>query len=192
MHVPLAAQAVCPVGQAQVPPGPEQVSPETVQSVLVQHVVPTMHWLLAAQAFWPPGQVQVEPGVGQVSPAIMQSFVVQQAPSGMQVSPETHADWLGGQFRTQLPDWQRWFAPQDLPHAPQLAGSVWRSEQYGCVGPPSRPPGHSVAFPPASPPLQLVEHMPLAQTRPVPHALPQAPQFCGSTAVLTQAPLHTV
>ena len=112
-----------------VPPGPEHVSPEIVQSVLVQHVVPTMHWLFAAQAFWPPGQVHAEPGVAQVSPAMVQSLVVQQAPMGMHVSPETQAVWLGGQFRTQLPAWQAWFGPQDLPHIPQLAGSVWRLEQ---------------------------------------------------------------
>jgi hypothetical protein len=74
-----------------------------VQSVLVQHVVLTMHWLFAAHAFWPPGQVHVDPGVAQVSPAMVQSLVVQQAPTGIQVSPEAHAVWLGGQLRMQLP-----------------------------------------------------------------------------------------
>lgn len=124
MHVPLSAQAVCPTGHVHVPPGPEHVSPEIAQSVLVQHVVLTMHWLFAAQAFCPPGHVHEEPGVVQVSPAMVQSLVVQQAPTGMHVSPETQAVWLGGQLRTQLPAWQVWFGPQDLPHAPQLAGSV--------------------------------------------------------------------
>jgi hypothetical protein len=100
-----------------------------VQSVLVQQVVLTMHWLFAAQAFWPPGQVHVEPGVAQVSPAMVQSLVVQQAPTGMQVSPDAHGVWLGGQLRMQLPAWQAWFGPHDLPHIPQLAGSVCRLEQ---------------------------------------------------------------
>jgi hypothetical protein len=35
---------------------------------------------------------------------------------------------------------------------------------------------------------QLLPHTPFEQTRPCPHALPQVPQFLGSSATLTQLP----
>jgi hypothetical protein len=69
-----------------VPPAPvlpTQASPPTVQSVLVQHVVPLMHVFVAEQAFWPEGQLQLPPGPVQVSPATRQSAFVQHVVVGM-------------------------------------------------------------------------------------------------------------
>ncbi len=117
------------MGQLQLPPGPEQVSPEIEQSVLVQQVLLAMHWPLAAHAFCPPGQLHCEPGLAQVSPVIVQSVVVQQAPMGMHALPAKQAFSLGGQLSTQLPFWQTWLVPQLLPHMPQLAVSPLRFAQ---------------------------------------------------------------
>jgi len=120
---------------------------------------------------------------------MVQSLVVQQAPTGTQVSPETQGVWLGGQLRMQLPAWQAWLGPQDLPHIPQLAGSVCRLEQNGCDGPPSAPPGHTVCDPPSAE-LQVSEHMPPLHRSPWAHGFPQPPQLLGLVLVLTQLPLH--
>ena len=60
---------------------------------------------------------------------MVQSLVVQQAPMATHTSPEGQAVWLGGQLMMQLPAWQTWFAPQDLPQLPQLLVSPWRLAQ---------------------------------------------------------------
>ena len=66
--------------------------------------------------------------------------------------------------------------PHELPHAPQLAGSlpvlVHRPLQV------EKPVG------------QLCVHVPLLQLWPAAQVLPQAPQLAGSLAVLRHTPLH--
>jgi hypothetical protein len=137
-----------------VPPGPEQVSPEIEQSVVVQHSLFGMHWLLAAHGFWPTGHSHKLPGVGHVSPMILQSLVVQQALSGMQMAAEGHAVLLGGQLSTHFPFMQALSVGHGMPHPPQLFGSVLVFVQYGPAGPPSSvvPPAPSLAASLAAPP----------------------------------------
>jgi hypothetical protein len=170
------------VGHWQVPPGPEHVSPEIEQSVLVQHVDDGMHWLLAAQAFWPPGQLHWAPGLAQVSPVILQSFVVQHAPMEMHVSPAKQDCLLGGQLRTQEPFWQTWSAPHAWPHCPQLAGSVCRFAHVE--------PASAVAGQVTSGGLQFPEQLPFEQRRPAAHTCPQPPQLFGSVSRFAQPPSH--
>jgi hypothetical protein len=81
-----------------------------------------------------------------------------------------------------VPHWQTELlqvpVPQELPHAPQFAGSlmvlvhnplqVWK------------PVGHAVW------------QAPFTQVLPAPHCTPQPPQLLGSLPVVTQTPLHEV
>jgi hypothetical protein len=119
---------------------------------------------------------------------MVQSVVVQHAPIAMHVSPDMHGVSLGGQLRTQPLFWQAWLAPQDLPHAPQLLGSLVRSVQNGCEGPPSTPPGQTVCIPP-SPEVHVAEQALFEHRRPM-HDWPHLPQLDGSLLVSTHAPLH--
>lgn len=74
-----------PLGQRQLPPGPEQFSPMTRQSLLVQHVFVGMHELLTVQTLSPDGHEHTPPGAGQVSPvmAAQSGAVVQHDVVGM-------------------------------------------------------------------------------------------------------------
>jgi len=80
-----------------------------------------------------------------------------------EVNPVAHVAW-------HLPCWHVALASegavQVVPHAPQCMASEARSVQL---------PLHSVV-----PDGQLDAHFPFAQTWPVAHAAPQAPQFFGS------------
>jgi hypothetical protein len=73
MH--LVRQAVSVPGQLQLPPGPEHVSPVTVQSPLLQHDPIGMHALLVGQNFWPAAQLQEPPGPEQLVPPPQSAFV---------------------------------------------------------------------------------------------------------------------
>jgi len=81
-----------PLGHRQLPPGPEQFSPVTRQSLLVQHVLVGMHELLTVQTLSPEAQAQTPPGAGQVSPvmAAQSGAVVQHEVVGMQELLATH------------------------------------------------------------------------------------------------------
>jgi hypothetical protein len=73
-------------GHWQLPPGPEQLWPVTVQFAVEQHDVERMHCEKPPlmHAVKPERQVHVVPGFEQTSPATAeQSFEVQQVPSGM-------------------------------------------------------------------------------------------------------------
>ena len=83
MHAFDAVQIFFPDGQPQVPPGPEQISPVTVQSLDVQQLAMAMQ--LAPQVFCPAGHEQEPPGPEQVCPEIGQSALVQQFAFGMQL-----------------------------------------------------------------------------------------------------------
>jgi hypothetical protein len=76
-------QTLSPAAQEQVPPGPEHVSPVTLQSVVVQQLAVGMHALLAAQKVWPVGQLHEPPGPEHVPPPT-QSALVQHVPWAMQ------------------------------------------------------------------------------------------------------------
>jgi hypothetical protein len=71
------------LGQAQVPPGVEHVSPVIVQSVFVQQFADGMQVPLAAHPFCPVGHWHVPPGPVHVSPEMEQSVLVQHAVDGM-------------------------------------------------------------------------------------------------------------
>jgi hypothetical protein len=59
-------QTLSPPGQLQLPPGPEQSSPDTGQSLLVQQLPMGMHWPFAVQNFCPVPQLHEPPGPEQV------------------------------------------------------------------------------------------------------------------------------
>jgi hypothetical protein len=94
---------------------PTQTSPLTVQSELVQQVVPLMHVLVAPQAFWPEGQLQLPPAPVHVSPVTRQSAFVQQVLVGMH--------WL---FTEQN-------LPVGHPQEPPGEGQVWPFVQSALV-----------------------------------------------------------
>jgi hypothetical protein len=114
-----------PVAHAHVPPGPEHVSPEMVQSFEVQQVVLGMHWLFCAHGFCPAAHAQALPGLGHVSPAMVQSELVQQALMAMHRSSDVHGLRLGGQLSTHVPPEQAWFSVHTWPQVPQLFGSLF-------------------------------------------------------------------
>jgi hypothetical protein len=66
-----------PDGHAQLPPGPEHVSPITRQSLLLQHVLFGMHALLTVQTFAPTPHVHMPPAIGQNEFVTGQSAAVQ-------------------------------------------------------------------------------------------------------------------
>jgi hypothetical protein len=72
------------LAQLQFPPGPEQFSPETRQSLLVQQLSFGMHELLTVQTLELESHAHTPPGVGHVSPVTLQSAVLQHAVLGMQ------------------------------------------------------------------------------------------------------------
>jgi hypothetical protein len=89
MHVLL--QTLFPAAHSQVPPEPvlpTQVSPVTVQLLLLQHVVLGMHEFVVAQTLSPEAHSQVPPVPvlpTQVSPAMaVQLLLSQQVPTVMQ------------------------------------------------------------------------------------------------------------
>ena len=75
-------QAFWPTGQLHVPPGPEQVSPVTVQPVAGQQLVVAIQALFVVQNVCPVGQLQDPPGPEQVPPPT-QSASVQHSPFAM-------------------------------------------------------------------------------------------------------------
>ena len=106
MHA--APQAFCMLGQLQEPPGPLQLCPLTVQSVLSQHCVDKMQLCETPQVLKPAVQVQAPPGPGQTWPEIvLQSLLVQQlesemhCPCGLPATTVTHGCWPPA--HTQLP-----------------------------------------------------------------------------------------
>jgi len=82
MHAGIRPQSDVGLGHEQAPPGCGQVSPDTVQSVFVQHVPCGMHAL--PQTLPLLGQLHVPPGPEQTSPLTVQSAFVQHEELGMQ------------------------------------------------------------------------------------------------------------
>lgn len=124
-------QAFCPLGHWHVPPGPEQVWPETVQSWLVQQPVLGMQRLLAAQTRWPVEQAHVPPACEQTWPPTAQSALVQQAAFGMQVLAHFLKPALQVKLQVAFVQDAVPFAgaTQRLPQAPQLFTSPCRFTQ---------------------------------------------------------------
>lgn len=81
------------MGHPQAPPTPEQVSPVTVQSAVVQQVLLAMQAFVTLQALWPLGQLQLAPALGQVCPVTVQSAEVQQVPAGMHFDAAAQTVW---------------------------------------------------------------------------------------------------
>jgi hypothetical protein len=89
----LLLQANSPLGQLQLPPGPEHVSPATVQSLLLQQLEIGMH-PVPGHDLSPAGQLHEPPGPEHVAGGV-QSLLVQQAPCGMH--------WLNEPFVQTVP-----------------------------------------------------------------------------------------
>jgi hypothetical protein len=84
MQALFAEHTLCPAGQLQLPPGPEQLCPLTVQSAVVQQVALLMQALFAKHTFCPLAHMQEPPMPLQDSPEMAaQSAVVQQVEVGM-------------------------------------------------------------------------------------------------------------
>jgi hypothetical protein len=171
----LPLHSVLPAGHRQVPswhapPGP-QVLPQAPQlfgsnwvkvHAPLQVVWPGRHCAAQVKPLhtWPAAHALPQP------PQLFGSSRDTQVPLQSWSAPvHWQLDWL------QLPP------PHDVPHAPQLPGSVAGF---------THTPLH-VRYPGGQP----CEHAPLVQVWPAAHAFPQAPQFLGSLAVVVQAPLHS-
>ena len=89
-------------------------------------------------------------------------------------------------MNTHMPLEQTWFCPHALPHAPQLARSVWSETQRRAAPPsPDEAPAQSV-----SSAVQSGTHAPFWQTLPAPQERPQAPQLSRSLRGSMQRPMQ--
>ena len=148
-----------------VSPPAAQTSPLAMQSGAASHVPST-------QIVPSPQAVSSATAVPMQAPAMQWSFSVQTFPSSHAVPSLAGAVSQAPAAHVATSQTE---AAQTLPQVPQLAGSVLASTQT---------PSHAI-----SPSRQ--EHSPSWQVIPSPQALPQAPQFWGSsvnTARTTQLP----